>query len=473
MKMPGSGTHPVATETTKRSVLIVASLTAFFTPFMAAATNVALPAIQATFRMDAILLSWVATSYLLSTAVFLVPFGRIADIYGRKKVFVCGLSIFTVSSLLVAVSSSAHMLLACRVLQGLGGSMIFTTGMALLTSVFPPGERGRVIGVNVAAVYVGLSAGPFLGGILTELFSWRSVFALPVPLGMITIYLSVYRLTGEWAEARGEKLDVVGAVLYGAAITLIMCGVSGLPSMRSTLCIIGGLILLAVFVKWELHVEYPVFTMELFRRNRVFAFSSLAALIHYASTFAISFLMSLYLQYIKGLDPKTAGLVLVAQPVMMALLSPFAGRLSDRIEPRRVASIGMALTGSGLLLLGLVDARTSILRIVLTLLLIGFGFALFSSPNMNAIMSSVERKFFGIAAGAVAAMRLLGQMFSMGIATLILSLYMGRVQITPDVYNVFLKCLSVVFGIMTVLCVFGIAASLARGDMGDNRSEKM
>lgn len=462
----------MATETTKRSVLIVASLTAFFTPFMVGATNVALPAIQETFRIDAILLSWVATSYLLSTVVFLVPFGRIGDIFGRRKVFVCGLCIFTASSLLIAVSYSIYMLLAARILQGLGGAMIFTNGMALLTSVYPPGERGRVIGVNVAAVYIGLSAGPFLGGVLTELFSWRSVFAGPVPLGIVTIYLSVYRLHGEWADARGEKLDIMGSVLYGIAVILLMYGVSTLPSAKSSLCILGGLVLMAVFVKWELSVEFPVFTMELFRKNRAFAFSSLAALIHYASTFAISFVLSLYLQYIKGFDPKTAGLVLVAQPLMMALFSPFAGRLSDRIEPRKVASFGMALTCAGLVLLALTRSDTSIFHIVLVLILVGFGFALFSSPNMNAIMSSVERKFLGIASGGVAAMRMLGQMFSMGITTLVLSLYLGPVEITPGVYDLFLKCVSVIFGIMSVLCVFGIGASLARGDIGVNQAEQ-
>ncbi len=462
----------MTTDTSKRSVLIVATMTAFFTPFMAAATNVALPAIQTTFGMDAILLSWVATSFLLSVVVFLVPFGRIADIYGRRKVFIYGLTIFTGSSLMAAVSFSASMLLAARVLQGLGGAMIFTTGIALLTSVFPPGERGRVIGFNVAAVYIGLSAGPFIGGVLTELLTWRSVFAVPVPLGVLTVYLSVYQLHGEWADARGEKLDVMGSLLYAAAISLIMYGFSTLPSQRSTLCILGGMVLMAVFVKWEISVKYPVFTMELFRSNRAFTCSSLAALIHYAATFGISFVMSLYLQYIKGLDPKTAGLVLVAQPVMMALFSPFAGRLSDRIEPRKVASLGMALTGAGIFLLSRIHEDTSIFHIVLILLVVGFGFALFSSPNMNAIMGSVERRFFGIASGAVAAMRSLGQMFSMGIATLVLSLYMGRVQIGPDVYHLFLKCVWVIFSIMTVLCILGILASLARGDIRNNDSKE-
>ena len=309
----------MARDFTRQSVLIVASLTAFFTPFMSSAINVALPAIQKDFQMDAVLLSWVQLAFLLSTAVFLVPFGRLADIYGRKRVFIYGTWIFAAGTLMAAVSGHGWMLILFRVVQGLGSSMIFVTGLALLTSVYPPSQRGKVIGVNVAAIYIGLSAGPFFGGILIEIAGWRSVFAVTVPLAIPIIYLATYRLQGEWAEARGEKFDLIGSVLYGVAITMIMYGMSALPSAHSIICIIAGTALLVVFVILELRIEHPVFSIKLFVSNRAFAFSSLAALIHYSATFAISFNLSLYLQYIKGLDPKAAGLALVAQPVMMAL----------------------------------------------------------------------------------------------------------------------------------------------------------
>lgn len=446
-------------------MLYVATVSSFLTPFMGSATNVALPAIQKEFQLDAILLTWVATAYLLSCAVFLIPFGKVADIYGRKKVFVTGIAVFTLSSCLTAVSLNSWMLLASRVLQGLGSAMNFATGMAIITSVFPPQERGRAIGITVAAVYIGLSAGPFLGGLLTDYFTWRSVFAVTIPLGMVTVYFSFWKLSGEWADARGDKLDLTGSFLYGLGIMLTMYGVSVLPSHLSLWTIGAGLVFIVSFVRWELKVPTPVFNMDLFVANRTFAFSCAAALINYSATFATTFIISLYLQYIKGLSPRAAGLVLVAQPIVMALFSPLAGTLSDRIEPQKVASAGMAITAAGLFILTFVGWDTGITFIAADLALLGFGFALFSSPNMNAIVSSVDKRFYGIAAGSVGSMRLLGQMFSMGIATMVFSVNIGRVQISPANYPLFLKSVHIIFIIFTVLCVLGIFASLARGKL--------
>ncbi len=465
LDMTGLEMYSLADEALKRAVIIVASVSSFVTPFLAAGVNVALPGIQTQFRMDAVLLAWVATSYLLSTAVFVLPFGKIADIYGRKKVYVWGMAIFTASSLFAALAGSPYQLLLARVIQGMGGAMIFSTSMAILTSVFPPAERGRAIGITTAMVYTGLSAGPFLGGILTQHFTWRSVFGAVVPLGILSGYLAVRYFKTEWTDARGEKLDVVGSATYGAAITLIILGVAGLPSAMSIWEIVIGFGLFSVFALWEFRVRWPVFNLELFATNRAFAFSSLAALVNYSATWAVTLLMSLYLQYIKGLDPQSAGMVLVVQPIVMAAVSPLAGRLSDRIEPQKVASVGMALTALGLFGMTFLQSGTGLVFIVGNLFLVGLGFAIFSSPNMNAIMSSVEKRFYGIAAGAVASMRIVGQMFSMGIATVVLSWYVGRVEITPTQYPALVKSVDTAFVIFGILCVAGIFASLARGKL--------
>jgi MFS family permease len=203
--------------------------------------------------------------------------------------------------------------------------------------------------------------------------------------------------------------------------------------------------------------------VNLFRKNTVFAFSNLAALINYSATFAVGFLLSLYLQYIKGLAEQSAGFILVSQPVVMAVFSPFAGRLSDRIEPRLVASTGMALTAAGLFLLTFLNENTALGFIVAILVLLGLGFALFSSPNTNAVMSSVEKKFYGVASGTLGTMRLTGQMLSMGIAMLIFAVYVGEVQITAQYYPPFLSGIRAAFFIFAVLCFGGVFASLARG----------
>jgi MFS family permease len=391
--------------------------------------------------------------------------GKLADIFGRKKIFLGGQIIVTITYLLAAMSVSAPMLIVVRIFQGVGGAMVYATSIAILTSVYPPRERGRVLGIAVAAVYIGLSCGPFFGGWLTQHFTWRSIFIVNFPLGLSIIWLVVWKLKGEWTGAQGDKFDLTGSVIYGLAIVAIMYGITIIPAPASIGVILAGILALAGFVKWETRVRYPVFEVGLFMENRTFGFSCLAALINYSATFAVAFLLSLYLQYIKGLTPQGAGVVLIAQPIVMAVFSPLAGKLSDRIEPRLIASLGMALTTLGLILLALINQRTTLLFVISSLMVLGFGFALFSSPNMNAIMSAVDKKYYGIASGSVGTMRLLGQMLSMGIATLVIALYIGRVRITPDLYPLLISSIKVAFTISACLCAAGIFFSLYRGDL--------
>jgi EmrB/QacA subfamily drug resistance transporter len=447
----------------KTSALLITASGSFLTPFMGSSVNIALPSIGREFSMDAILLSWVSTGYLLSAAMFLVPFGRIADIYGRKKIFSYGIMLFTLSTFFLGISVSPLMLLSFRILQGIGGSMIFGTGVAILTSVFSAGERGKALGINVTSVYLGLALGPFIGGFLTEHGGWRSIFLAVVPLGLLVLGIVFWKLKGDWAEARGERFDWVGSLFYGLTLVAVMYGFSLLPRGVGMGFIFAGILGLGIFIKWEMRVENPVLDIALFWNNRVFAFSNLAALIHYCATFGVSFLLSLYLQYIKGFSPFHAGSILVCQPAMQALFSPLAGRLSDRVEPRVVASAGMGFSVLGLSLLVFVGEKTAMEFIVISLLLLGFGFALFSSPNTNAVMSSVERKFYGVSSGTVATMRLVGQAFSMGLTILIFSLYIGRVQISVESYPLFLKSTHIVFTLFALLCFGGVFASLARG----------
>jgi EmrB/QacA subfamily drug resistance transporter len=448
--------------------LIIAGLAAFLAPFMGSAINIALPSIGREFKADAVTLGWVATGYLLAAALFLVPFGRLGDIHGRKKFFIAGILVYTTSTLLSAISPSITALISFRILEGTGGAMIFGTGVAILTSVFPPGERGKALGINVAATYSGLSLGPVLGGMLTHQFGWRSIFLFNIPLCILIIILVLAKLPGEWAEAAGEEFDLSGALLYGLALIGLMLGFSRLPHLLGAILLLAGLALGYGFIRQESRVPSPLIQLGLFRTNRVFAFSNLAALINYSGTFAVGFFVSLYLQYLKGMSPRSAGLVLIAQPVVMAVFSPFAGRASDRIEPRIVSSLGMAISSLGLLLLAFLRADSSLALITAKLALLGFGFALFSSPNTNAVMSSVEKKFYGVASATLGTMRLVGQMFSMGMAMMILSVFIGRVQITAANQDRYLQAGHTGFLIFAALCFAGVFASLARGQRSDS-----
>ncbi len=463
--MSYSSSKNIPNHTVQKIVLLIVAIGAFLTPFMMSALNIALPSIQKEFSADAVLLSWVATSYILATAVFLVPIGKIADIYGRGNMYKWGFIVFTVVSFAIGFVPTIELLIFMRVLQGIGGAMIMTTGMALLTSVFPPQERGKALGINVSAVYIGLSVGPFIGGVLTERLGWQSIFLLIAPLGLIVIFLSQKYLKDEWADAKGEKLDILGSLIYALTLVALVYGSTLLPQtigILLMLCAIPGLIF---FIRRQLSIPNPVFQMRLFQNNRVFTFSSIAALINYAGTTAVTFLLSLYLQYIKAMTPQQAGLILIIQPILMAVLSPYAGRLSDKKEPAVIASLGMAGTALGLFLLTFLSQDTSLVLIISALIILGLGFALFSSPNTNAIMSTVEKKYYGIASAAVSTMRMLGQMFSMAIVTLIISLQVGKNQITPEFYPMFLKSIQISFMLFTGLCLIGIYFSYSRGDV--------
>ncbi len=341
--------------------------------------------------------------------------------------------------------------------------MIFSTAPAILTSVFPPGERGRALGINVAAVYLGLSLGPVIGGVLTGTLGWRSIFILPALLGIAVIGFTLAKVSDEWVVPRVARFDLVGSVVYAIALTVLMAGFSTLPKVSGAALVGGGLLAVAAFVRWEIRAADPILNVDLFRRNRVFAFSNLAALISYSATFSVGFLLSLFLQYVKGFSVETAGILLMAQPAMMTLFSPLAGRLSDKVESRIVASAGMGVTAVGLLLLAFVGAHTSVLFIALTLALLGFGFALFSSPNTNTVLSSVDGRHLGVASATLGTMRLLGQMLSMAIALLVFSVTMGTARVSDAVQGEFATAVRIAFVISTVLCVIGVAASLARG----------
>ncbi len=454
----------------KKLILIIATLSSFLTPFVGSSINVALPSIGKEFGIDAILLSWTVTSYVLAAAVFLIPFGRLADIHGRKRIFTFGVIVHIIAAVLLSISNSALMLILLRVLQGMGSAMIFGTGVSIITSVFPRGERGKALGINSTAVYLGSSLGPFFGGFLTQYLGWRSIFISIVLLGSSILYVVFSKLKGEWAGAKGEKFDFIGSTVYGSTLIFIMLGLSFIPKFNGILLILIGIVFAFMFIKWQTKTNHPLIDINLFRKNKVFAYSNLAALINYSATYAIGFLLSLYLQYIKGFSPQNTGLVLVSQPIMQAVFSPFAGKLSDKIEPRIIASSGMALITLGLFFFVFINENTPLEFIIGNLMLFGFGFALFSSPNVNAVMSSVRKKFYGVSSATLSTMRLVGQMLSMGIVTMVFATYIGRIQITAEYYPLFMKSLKVIFLIFAVFCFVGIFASFSRGKM--NRGKK-
>jgi len=412
--------------------------------------------------MGAIVLGWVNMAYLLAGAAFSIPFGRLGDLFGRKRLFMSGVASFTLASVLIATAHSPMALVLFRALQGFGTSMIFATSMAILISVFAPDERGKVLGITTGAVYLGLSSGPFFGGIITEHFGWRFIFWVNLPVGLLLLG-TIFILLKDDAPEERAPFDVLGSLILGPALFAAMVGFSLLPTYAGASLLALGILGIVAFVYWETKTQAPLIDIGLFRHNTVFAFSSLAALINYAATFAVSFLLSIYLQKIKSLSPQEAGFALVSQPFVQALFSPLAGRLSDKIDSRVVATAGMVATLVGLILLTLVGADTSMTFVLTCLIVLGLGFGLFSSPNTNAIMGSVDKRIYGVASAVVSTMRQVGMMFSMGLVMMVFAMYLGQAQVSSSNAPQFLHSMRVTFTACAVMCFIGIFASLARG----------
>lgn len=447
----------------QRTVLLMVLLNAFATPLMLSASNVALPHIAKDLQLDAVLIAWVPMVYLMASAMFVLVFGRLADMLGRKRIFLLGTIGLILTSVFVAMAQSAAFLIAARFLQGISAAMLYATQVAIVSSVFAPQQRGRAIGLTVSVIYLGLTCGPLLGGIMVDLYGWRASFLLHIPLAIVVLLIGFCRVDEEWSATDPGGFDFKGAVLYGISVASLCLAVTDLNSLHGLLFLLLGCFALWGFVKLEQGLSHPLFDVTLFFSNRVFAFSCCASLIIYAAVFANIFLLSFYLQCFKDFSVTITGMIIMVQPLTMAIFSPWIGRLSDRIEPGILASVGMLVTALGLLLLGLLDMHSDIYELVFALILTGMGFSLFSSPNANAIMSTVEKRYYGAAAGSLATMRIIGQMMSMVLVVLVFAMFVGSVEIEPSMYHSLEQAIRMCFFIAAGLCVPGAMFSLVRG----------
>lgn len=443
-------------------VLITLCTAAFLVPFMGSALNLAMPQISKSLSMEAVTLTWVSTIYLISTAIFQVPFARLADLVGRKRVFSWGVVLFSLSAFLSGFASTGTMLLVMRFMTGLGSAMMFGTNMAILTSVFPPERRGWALGVNAGTVYAALALGPIVGGFLTQYMGWRAIFFISALIAIGVLIFTRLFMRGEWIEARGEKFDYVGSILYGLAIFGVIFGFTNLPSTLGLVSILAGSLFFGLFAWYELRHDQPIFNLRLFSNNRVFTFSSLSALINYAATSGIGFMLSLYLQYVRDFDASIAGLIFIPQAVVQSIFSVWSGKLSNRYQPANIATTGMLILVVGLIGLTMLTATTPIWMLISMMLFLGCGFGIFSAPNTNVIMSSVDSHHYSQASATAGTMRLTGQAFSMGMAGMAISFTMGNREIVPELFPNLMSAMRITFLIFIVFCLIGVFFSSVR-----------
>jgi EmrB/QacA subfamily drug resistance transporter len=451
----------------RRATLVVTISTSFMTTFTASSVNLAVPAISEQFHSSAAMIGWIITGYMLASTSFSVPFGRIADLTGRKRMLVIGIFVFSLFSGACAFAPSAEILTAFRIAQGTGGALIFSTNMATLVDAFPPETRGKVLGYSVAATYTGLSAGPVLGGLLNHWLGWRSIFAGTSALGFAVFLLALFKLPATKPAAAEKpvrgRYDAPGICLYVCTVLCVMYGFSALTEVFIARFLIpAGFVLGIFFVRRERGLSSPIVEVRLFASNLSFSLSNLATLLNYGATFAIGYFMSVYLQVVLGLSSQNAGFVLISQPLIMALLSPYAGRLSDRISPFKLASVGMGLCAAGLLLFSFISVEFPLPLIVAGLAIVGTGFGFFSSPNTNAIMSLVPRSDYGVTSSIIATMRGMGHTTSMAVVTLIISAHMGAASFAEAPPALLIATMRTGFIVFTVICAAGVFCSMHR-----------
>ncbi|MCP4119986.1 MAG: MFS transporter [Desulfobacteraceae bacterium] len=449
--------------TSKTTTLVVTSAVQFLVPFMLSSVVVALPTIGKEFSAGAVHLSLIEMVYMLSLALFLLPIGRFADIHGHKKIFVSGIAVMIFATIALTVSMNIEFLIILRFVQGVGAAMIIATSLTILTFVFPPDQRGKAMGITVSCVFMGLSAGPTLSGIMVSHLGWRYIFYFALPVEIAAFLLTILKLKGEWVNAEGEKYDWTGSILYMISLFFLIVGITQAKELEIAkwiaLCGVAGLI---VFLAYEYKEESPLLNIHMLLDNRSFSFNCLSTWINYAASFGVMFFFSIYLQAVKGFSPETTGCVLIIQPVIQAVFSPMAGRLSDRYTPANIATIGMGVCTAGLFVAAFLSRGSSLAMIVFVQILLGSGFALFVSPNLTAIMASVQPVHYGLASALVSTMRYTGMMTSMTIIAVILSIFIGNQPVTAETGDGFVSSMRMTLVIFTVMGLSGVFLSYGR-----------
>lgn len=445
--------------TSESYVVFVSFITSFFAVFLSAGIVLGVPSIADEFAMNNVVQNWIPTIALLVVAVFTLPAGQISGKYGVKKSLIIGVLIFIFASLGACLSFTTEIFLLFRVVQGIGMAFLNVSAMAMVVQAINPQNRGKALGFTVTGIYLAGSLSPVLCGFLVYNLGWRAMFYFVIPFLVLCLILMLLKIPGEWKTYEKDKIDSIGYLIYGIGILLFIYGFTNLMNTVGWVCVIIGLCLLIIFAYYELNVESPAFNMRLFK-NMKFTSSNIAALCSYLAIAAITTILNYHFQYVRNWDAQLTGIMLIITPMIMALIAPNAGKLSDKIHPQKLAAFGMSIATVTLLILLFLDANTPIYLIVVAMILQGVGMGLFTTPNTNAIMSSVPPKETPNASAAQSAMRTIGQTMSLGLLTLVFAWIMGSLKLSSEHADLIVQCSQIVCMICTVVCIVAIFASL-------------
>lgn len=411
-------------------VLTAIGVGTFMSALDGSVVNTILPMLRASLHTTVAGVEWVTTVYLLVVSALLLGVGRFGDLQGHKRVYVAGFFIFVIGSALCGISTSVHMLVWMRALQAVGAAMLFANSPAILTLAFPAAQRGRALGAQATFTYLGLTAGPSLGGWLATAFGWRSVFYINVPVGILGIILALRTIEDDRPAAAGERFDFAGASIFTAGLVALLVALNrghdwGWSSAETASLLIAAAVLLAAFIAVENRRRAPMLDLTLFR-SRIFSAATVSALLNYICIYSLLFVLPFLLIQGRGLDAQQAGLVLTAQPIVMMIAAPLSGTLSDRIGSRILVTTGMAILAIGLFLIARLTPAASIGSIAGALAIVGLGVGIFVSPNNSALMGAAPRNRQGIAAGVLATARNAGMVLGVGISGAVFTTILAR-----------------------------------------------
>ena len=440
-------------------VVFISFITSFFAVFLSNGIIIGVPAIASEFTMNNVIQNWVPTIFFLVVAVFTVPAGQISGKFGVKKSLLSGIIVFLIGSIGACLSFSTESFLLFRIIQGAGVAFLNVSAMAMVVSAVKPQNRGKALGFTVTGVYLATSLSPVICGFLVHNLGWRSMFYFVIPFLVLCIILMIFKIPQEWKTYQDDKIDKVGSLIYALGILAFIYGFTTLITTNGKILTVIGIILLIIFGAYELKQKSPVFNMNLFK-NKKFTSSNIAALCSYLAIMVVTTILNYHFQYVRGWNAQMSGLILIITPSIMAIMAPNSGKLSDKVHPQKLAAAGMAIAAIALAILTFLTNSTPIYIVVLAMILQGIGMGLFSSPNMNAIMSSVPPKDAPTASASQATMRTIGQTMSLGLLTLIFAWIMGNLELSPQYSEMIIQSSQIICGICTVACILAIFASL-------------
>jgi EmrB/QacA subfamily drug resistance transporter len=451
---------------TKWLVLVAVGIGTFMSALDGSVVNTILPVITQYFHSDVATIEWVVTVYLLVVSGLLLSFGRLGDLRGNKRVYLWGFVIFVLGSALSGFSPAPLYLIAARAFQALGAAMLFANSPAILTKIFPASQRGQALGLQGTMTYLGLTTGPFLGGWLADTFSWHAVFFINLPIGLLAAWLSWRVIPRDVPSEREERFDLSGAFTFMAGLVALLLGLNqgnswGWFSPLTLGLFVGSILILAVFVWIESRAPAPMLDLSLFR-SRVFNLATISPILNYLCVYGVLFLMPFYLIQGRGLSAAQAGLILTAQPLVMALTAPFSGTFSDRIGSQIPTTIGMLILSVGLFLLSRLTPTSPFIHAILGLAVSGLGVGLFVAPNNSALMGAAPRSRQGIASGVLALARNVGMVLGIGLTGAIFTTFLSRGD--PNLPAVLVPAVNAGFLFASGVALLAALASFARGD---------